>query len=130
MECPTKSQRFNRMEVDVVIEMQSVGRKENHKFNVTSNPPMIDRSDDDYEKSLDAIETTPFVDEKDSIHRAEDSIEKNSKDHQTSTEERGVKKAICEPLNWVFANNDMKRNYNLIDDSSVIEFIPEKKKLG
>ena len=39
----------------------------------------------------------------------------------------GVKKALGEPLNWIFANNDMKRNYNLINDSSVIEFIPEQE---
>ena len=39
----------------------------------------------------------------------------------------GVKKAFGEPLNWIFANNDMKRNYNLINDSSVIEFIPEQR---
>ena len=39
----------------------------------------------------------------------------------------GVKKALGEPLNWIFANNDMKTNYNLINDSSVIEFIPEQE---
>ena len=33
-----------------------------------------------------------------------------------------------EPLNWIFANNNMKRNYNLINDSSVIEFVPEQTK--
>ena len=31
-----------------------------------------------------------------------------------------------EPLNWIFANNDMKRNYDFTNDSSVIEFIPEQ----
>ena len=39
------------MEVDVVIEMQSVGRKKNQNFNEASNPPVIDRNDDDTEKS-------------------------------------------------------------------------------
>ena len=39
------------MEVDVVIEMQSVGRKENQNFNEASNPPMVDRNDDNNQKS-------------------------------------------------------------------------------
>ena len=39
------------MEVEAVIEMQSVGRKEDQNCNETSNPPMLDRNDDDNEKS-------------------------------------------------------------------------------
>ena len=35
-------------------------------------------------------------------------------------------KALGEPLNWIFANNDMKRNYGFTNDSSVIEFIPKQ----
>ena len=53
MERLSERQPLNRsqMEVDVVIEMQSVGRKKNQNFNEASNPPMIDRNDDDTEKS-------------------------------------------------------------------------------
>ena len=39
------------MEVEALIEMQSVGRKEDQNFNETSNPPMLDRNDDDNETS-------------------------------------------------------------------------------
>ena len=39
------------MEVDVVIEMQSVGCKENRISKETSNSPIIDRNDDDKERS-------------------------------------------------------------------------------
>ena len=53
MERLSGRQPLNRsvMEVEAVIEMQSVGRKEDQNFNETSNPPMLDRNDDDNEKS-------------------------------------------------------------------------------
>ena len=40
---------------------------------------------------LDALETTPFVDQKDSILKR--SVEKISKDHLSSTEEQGISRA-------------------------------------
>ena len=53
MERLSGRQPLNRsvIEVEAVIEMQSVGRKEDQNFNETSNPPMLDRNDDDNEKS-------------------------------------------------------------------------------
>jgi len=71
------------------------------------------------------------VDEKDLVVRTEGSVEKPSDYRQSSTEEKeekGEKKTLGEPLNWVFANNNMKRNYNLTNDSSIIEFVPEQRK--